>query len=348
MIDQKIEKVKRKFAIKAGLLLAKLLGSLFTMLLIIMMFASVAGKQSMVPNLEDDQMVNYRKVADHCGINWEEFLAYLIVKYENDFEGVEAEQVALDFIIINYVEESDHREVEDERQEVGERVVLESKDEIVNDAERRGYTGEVKATQIVDFYRSLTGHKITIESKEVYDFMNQFDANQLEWYTALVSDNLLREAIGEQETFDLPESLVVNTRGFFAYPAPGIPMNSRRYGMEFHPIFEVWKQHTGVDISAAGCYGKPVIAAAKGIVARTSHKSTGYGLCVLIEHVDKDGHRWQTRYAHLAELKVTEGQEVERGTVIGAIGSTGDSTGPHLHFEVMYQGTFVDPEPLIN
>lgn len=95
--------------------------------------------------------------------------------------------------------------------------------------------------------------------------------------------------------------------------------------------------HTGLDMAAAE--GTPVVAAHSGRVVKVQWHHPSYGNYVLIDH----GNGLQTRYAHAEDLYVSEGQWVEQGTVIMAMGQTGRATGPHLHFEVIRNGTPVDP-----
>ncbi|MCX7598035.1 MAG: peptidoglycan DD-metalloendopeptidase family protein [Armatimonadetes bacterium] len=108
------------------------------------------------------------------------------------------------------------------------------------------------------------------------------------------------------------------------------------FGMRFHPILHYYRMHTGVDMHAP--YGAPVRAADKGMVVFAGWRG-GYGKCVIIDH----GSGVATLYAHLSGIAVGEGQVVSRGEVIGAVGSTGLSTGPHLHFEVRRYGAPVNP-----
>lgn len=114
---------------------------------------------------------------------------------------------------------------------------------------------------------------------------------------------------------------------------------SSEYGMRFHPIQHVMRLHSGRDY-AAPC-GTPVHAAAAGTVIEAGY-NTGYGNRVIIDHGVINGVHLTTTYNHMERLKVRGGR-VDRGTVVGYEGSTGNSNGCHIHFEVYEDGTFVDP-----
>jgi murein DD-endopeptidase MepM/ murein hydrolase activator NlpD len=111
---------------------------------------------------------------------------------------------------------------------------------------------------------------------------------------------------------------------------------SSSFGMRRHPISGQARLHSGVDIPAA--LGTPILAAADGRVS-TAGQHGGYGLLVTLEH--KGG--LETRYAHMSAVRVSSGQRIKKGQVIGFVGSTGDSTGPHLHYETRINGQAVDP-----
>lgn len=119
------------------------------------------------------------------------------------------------------------------------------------------------------------------------------------------------------------------------------------FGFRIHPISGDQRFHSGTDIGAA--QGTPVLAAQDGVVASADYAG-GYGLMIVLEH-DKESPELQSRYAHLSEILVEPGSRVNRGDVIGLVGSTGNSTGPHLHFE-MLQATasgwiMVNPDGLV-
>lgn len=122
--------------------------------------------------------------------------------------------------------------------------------------------------------------------------------------------------------------------GRFMKPANG-PITSG-FGYRFHPILKRSRLHAGVDIGAG--YGATIRAAASGLVIYAGYRG-GYGNAVIIDH----GSGLSTLYGHCSRLFVSSGQTVKQGQSIGAVGSTGLSTGPHLHFEVRKNGTPVNP-----
>ncbi len=100
-----------------------------------------------------------------------------------------------------------------------------------------------------------------------------------------------------------------------------------------------WSFHGGTDIAGQGIYGKPVFASRSGYVAAAIWGTTGYGRYVVLDH----GDGYTTIYGHCSNLVVTEGQYVNQGQQIANVGSTGNSTGPHLHFEIRYNGVKQNP-----
>ncbi|MDK2920254.1 MAG: hypothetical protein PWQ37_2987 [Candidatus Petromonas sp.] len=124
--------------------------------------------------------------------------------------------------------------------------------------------------------------------------------------------------------------------GSMTWPSPGYTRITSPFGYRLHPILKKKKLHTGIDIGVP--YGSNVVAAQSGTVMHADWLG-GYGRVVMIDH----GGGIVTLYAHNSKLLVKEGQEVKRGQVIAKSGSSGLSTGPHLHFEVRKNGKYVDP-----
>ena len=109
------------------------------------------------------------------------------------------------------------------------------------------------------------------------------------------------------------------------------------YGMRLHPIYKTYKFHEGLDFAAPT--GADIYATGDGKVIKAEYSGGGYGKMVLVDH----GFGYQTLYAHMNSIGVVLGSEVKRGQVIGTVGNTGDSTGPHLHYEVHKNGRHVNP-----
>jgi murein DD-endopeptidase MepM/ murein hydrolase activator NlpD len=116
---------------------------------------------------------------------------------------------------------------------------------------------------------------------------------------------------------------------------------SSDFGNRYDPYFHVWQLHAGVDIAAGG--GEPIYAAADGRVASAGWRG-GYGNYTCLSHGSHEGRSLSTCYAHQSRILVNVGQSVSRGQLIGRVGTTGASTGNHLHFEVRLDGEPVDPE----
>lgn len=115
---------------------------------------------------------------------------------------------------------------------------------------------------------------------------------------------------------------------------------SSAFGMRIHPLTKKETLHRGVDFKAASGTEVRATADATVIFAGLDNDRPQYGIMVLLEH--EDG--FQTMYAHLSETIVVAGDNIQKGTVVGAVGSTGMSYGPHLHYEVTQNGKLVDPE----
>lgn len=155
--------------------------------------------------------------------------------------------------------------------------------------------------------------------------------------------NLLEKRIYSQlQSFDQLQETLENQQDRLAHIPSVLPINiadytmSSGYGWRVDPIYGSSKFHEGLDFAASK--GTDVFATGNGRV-RLAGREKGYGNCIDIDH----GYNYLTRYAHLSEILVKPGEEVKRGQLIGKVGSTGKSTGPHLHYEVRYKDNPQNP-----
>lgn len=148
----------------------------------------------------------------------------------------------------------------------------------------------------------------------------------------------------QQKSFDNIEKLIARKEDLLAAIPAIQPVNNEQlervasgFGYRIDPVYKIPKMHAGLDFTAPT--GTPVYATADGTVSEASYNTGGYGNIVKIDH----GFGYESWYAHMVRLKARNGQKVKRGEVIGWVGSTGKSTGPHLHYEVHKNGIAVDP-----
>lgn len=202
-------------------------------------------------------------------------------------------------------------------------------------------------------YRSLFGvDTLNIEgiytpySNRSYAFANLFSHDDLIIKTWKELDQATRLLYRESKSLDELQVLSKDKEKM-AGAIPAIwPIDKRDFsgsmdpfGRRFHPIKHRYIHHDGMDFG--GRTGNPIYTTGNGVISRVSQgeRRSGYGRLITINH----GFGYETRYAHLSKMHVIVGQEVKRGEVIGDMGSTGGSTGPHLHYEVRYMGRPVDP-----
>ena len=148
---------------------------------------------------------------------------------------------------------------------------------------------------------------------------------------------LPEEDAQEAQTEGAPASrqaAIVSTGSINRMPLSGLLTS--RFGNRRHPISGTMRRHAGIDIAASR--GSPVQASGAGTVVSAGWAG-GYGILVVVAH----GNGLESRYAHLSQLAVASGQSVAEGQVVGYVGSTGRSTGPHLHYEVRRDGRALDP-----
>ncbi len=169
----------------------------------------------------------------------------------------------------------------------------------------------------------LPVHRQELLARKMHSFLNQ-----------LTTDVRLEEMRQEEllQSFKDNKSLLVSTPSL--WPTQG--WITSPFGQRISPFTGQKEFHQGLDIS--GPIGTPIVAPAKGVISFTGVDG-GFGKTILIKH----GSNISTRYAHLSSFKVKQGQSVKRGEVIGYLGNSGRSTGPHLHYEVRLNGVCVNP-----
>lgn len=127
----------------------------------------------------------------------------------------------------------------------------------------------------------------------------------------------------------------------------GIPLREYRrtssvFGKRFHPILKKYRAHNGIDFSVPS--GTPILNTANGIVVVAAHGGqSAFGKYVVVKHPQG----FTTLYAHLRKVNVQPGEFIAKGSMLGESGSTGQSTGPHLHYEIRYQDQVLDPQPFV-
>ncbi len=177
-----------------------------------------------------------------------------------------------------------------------------------------------------------------------YDYLNGMTNSDLLISTASQIDKLEKRLHAQSLSFKELLDLAKEKENILAcipaiQPVRNTDLNRRigGFGWRIDPIYKTRKRHAGIDFTANK--GTEVYATGDGVVVALERKKWGYGLSIIIDH----GYGYQTRYAHLSKFKVKIGQKIKRGELIGLIGSTGKSTGPHLHYEVAVNGVKVNP-----
>lgn len=224
-------------------------------------------------------------------------------------------------------------------------------EQLIEDLKRIGtdlYEKKLRAEDLKISYEVATRKtEIAIENMETIqataDKTARMSAEQIS-YLQKREDELADESARLLEAIREMQQNMKYAGGDMIWPVPanrGALDPGDFFGMRFHPIFHEWRMHSGIDIGAP--HGSNILAANGGTVVITEY-TTGYGNKVVIDH----GGGIMTLYAHCSKILVKPGQKVEKGHVVALIGSTGWSTGPHLHFEVISEGERVDPLEFVN
>ena len=204
-----------------------------------------------------------------------------------------------------------------------------------------------------DIYRSIFGmNEISSEVRNAgfggvnrYGWLEEVDRDGLLRKTVIRLDVLTKKSYVQSKSFD-EVALLSKRAGDMASCIPAIPpvstdkskyRLSSTFGYRTDPFTKKTKLHTGVDFAMKP--GNPVYSTGDGVVESVSFEFFGYGNSIVIDH----GFGYKTRYAHMKSISVVEGMSVKRGECIGETGNTGRSSGPHLHYEVIYKNRQVNP-----
>ena len=270
-------------------------------------------------NMEGRSDADEVKIVGDVTINWKNVLSVYAVKYTNSDDGFEVATIDG-----NKLEKM--KKVLDDMYAVSG--IMVPKVTTTKDANGNNVTTTTK-----EFIITIVGVSAKSQAA-VYRFTDD-ENKQLE---ELLSDDyapLWDELISSGGTIINGDTSHISV-GQFAWPLSIDGNISSNYGYRTDPINGVRKLHGGTDIAAPA--GTPILAAADGVVTTAGYNNGGYGYYVIIKHDDV----YQTLYGHCSVLHVTAGQAVKQGQLIAEVGSTGHSTGNHLHFEVRINGNRVD------
>lgn len=215
---------------------------------------------------------------------------------------------------------------------------LQQQMEALEKRDNQVYRSIFEATPLTDSARQKL-----IEQKKEIDKVNLMNDDQLGDSIAKTLNNLAARMAFQFTSYDAIAKLINSQENKLASIPAIQPVSNKEltriasgFGYRIHPIYGIAKMHNGLDFTAP--QGTPIYATGDGVVT-TAGVGTGTGNEVIINH----GYGYETVYMHMVRIKAREGQRVKRGEVIGWVGSTGASTGPHCHYEVHINGTPVDP-----
>ncbi|KAB3535639.1 M23 family metallopeptidase [Alkaliphilus pronyensis] len=301
----------------------------------------------------------YKLVGHAAKVNWAEMLIYDTVRYENDFSEADPKETVYEFFGLDFEEREKEKycvKVDEEgkctkyetRWVTVEKRVVQGKEETFQLLDDLGYESDLSIFEITKIFIDLNKkdeYIIKFSGVGLEDLMTKLTADQIEWIYFLVSESFIFEMYGD--IFDLPDHIPVAEDVKFAWPTPTLNIVTSPYGWRADPITNDRAFHYGIDISGENAMGEPIISIADGEIFQVNYSSSAAGYNVRVKHIDKEGYEWESRYCHMSQIQVVSGDKVKQGDVIGAVGNTGRSTGPHIHFELRFEGQLVDPYPYI-
>ena len=198
-----------------------------------------------------------------------------------------------------------------------------TKDESYREVKTKGCEGEAVVTLRTTFTDGMQTDCVQTDLKVTKEPVNE---------VVIVGTQVIEE---EEESYSYSEdnNATYYSNGSFAWPVPYTSTITSYYGYRWGTT------HTGIDISDSGIYGQDIVASDSGTVTWAGYDDSGYGYYVIIDH----GNGYQTLYGHCSSLAVSQGETVYQGQTIAYVGSSGDSTGAHLHFEIRSGSNRLDP-----
>jgi len=214
--------------------------------------------------------------------------------------------------------------------------------EALNAIEKRDkdlYRVALYADEFPEEYRQMG-----IGGSNKYEYLEKFTSGELMVSTSQQIDLLEQRILGQSQSLRELQKLAKDKEKLLSCVPAIQPVHNKNlihllsgFGYRIDPIYKTKRMHTGVDFTAE--VGTEVYATGDGVIELVETEAWGYGKCIVINH----GFGYKTRYAHLSAFKIKQGQKIKRGELIGLIGNTGKSTGPHLHYEVELNGKNLDP-----
>lgn len=183
-----------------------------------------------------------------------------------------------------------------------------------------------------------------MEKQKEIQLVQSMEGSDLQGSVAATLNNLIKRVVYQKKSYDEITNFIKNKEVLLASTPAIQPISNKNlnriasgFGYRIDPVYKTVKMHAGLDFAAP--QGTPIYATANGTVTIAGNTGDGYGNHVVINH----GYGYETLYGHMYRVKARRGQRITRGEVIGYVGSTGKSTGPHCHYEVHKNDRPVDP-----
>jgi len=313
------------------------------------------------PQVSKEEFTIYKNLTEKTRINWYSFMAYDTVRLDNYLKENNPNESVFDLLRVRFKE---YKIVETEKEIIktvngkeATEIIIQKEYILIRDLEIHRY-GPIKEL-LLSLNYSPTEENMSV--KEVTDFLSEMDKEEeYEIETSILTDNEITEDFDEnhkQWHFALAEilPLIDPTAEFdpdeYIIPElssnPSTPSTWPTQGRITSEFGENRTTHTHNGIDIANITGTPIYATANGTVIAVG-SSGNFGKRIMIYHgTDETGTTYVTIYAHLSQFSVSVGDKVIQGTIIALMGSTGYSTGPHLHYEIRINGSPINPRILL-